>query len=112
MVAVMSPYRPVPSQSAPLAAAAQRPASWLRLLGAWRRDVDRRMAIRARRAWVRVCHPAATWRECQDLAAAIHDGHEANDRMERADAQFEAALLERTIERAEKRIAVLQRATG
>jgi hypothetical protein len=32
--------------------------------------------------------------------------------MERADAQFEAALLEHTIERAEKRIAVLQRATG
>jgi hypothetical protein len=83
---------------ATLADAKQRPASLLRRLGAWRRGVVRSMAIRARRAHVRLCYPWATWRECQEVAARWHDYHEENDPMERADLWMVIRGLEQKIE--------------
>lgn len=94
----MSVYRAPQSQAPPLAAAKQRPASLWRRLKAWRRGTDRCMAIRARRAYVRACYPWATWRECQDIATAIHDSHEGGDAMDRAVAAVEADILERRLE--------------
>jgi hypothetical protein len=94
----MSVYRAPQSQAPPLAAAKQRPAPLWQRLKAWRRGIDRRMAIRARRAYVRVCYPWATWRECQDVATAIHDSHDGGDAMVRAVAFAEAGILERRLE--------------